>query len=72
MSHSANLLTHLTADDSSMAVVAGQTWGGGGTVNWSASLQTPGFVRKEWATKDNLPFFPSSLGFSSFMILFAN
>ena len=50
----------LVSDDSSIAIVAGSTWGGGGTVNWSASLQTQGFVRKEWATKDNLPFFTSA------------
>jgi choline dehydrogenase-like flavoprotein len=29
-------------------------------VNWSASLQTQGFVRREWANKDNLPFFTSA------------
>ena len=47
------------SDDSSIAVLAGQAWGGGGTVNWSASLQTQGFVRKEWAD-GGLPFFTSS------------
>ena len=47
------------SDDSSIAVLAGQAWGGGGTVNWSASLQTQGFVRKEWADS-GLPFFTSS------------
>ena len=49
----------LQADDTSIAVFAGNTWGGGGTVNWSASLQTPGYVRKEWASR-GLPFFTSS------------
>ena len=49
----------LTSDDSTMTIVAGQTWGGGGTVNWSASLQTQGFVRREWAARD-LPFFTSA------------
>ncbi|KAH0548525.1 hypothetical protein GP486_007931 [Trichoglossum hirsutum] len=39
----------LPSDDGSLSVVAGSTWGGGGTVNWSASLQTQGYVRKEWA-----------------------
>lgn len=48
-----------SADDGSIAVIAGQAWGGGGTVNWSASLQTQGFVRREWADK-GLPFFTSS------------
>lgn len=49
----------LQSDDSSVAVVAGETFGGGGTVNWSASLQTQGFVRREWASRD-LPFFESA------------
>lgn len=42
-----------------MAIVAGQTFGGGGTVNWSASLQTQAFVRKEWADR-GLEFFTSA------------
>ncbi|KAJ5625287.1 hypothetical protein N7510_001596 [Penicillium lagena] len=46
------------SDDGSMAVLAGSTWGGGGTVNWSASLQTQGYVRQEWANT-GLPFFTS-------------
>ncbi|KIW04861.1 uncharacterized protein PV09_04043 [Verruconis gallopava] len=50
----------LFTDDSSVAIVAGATWGGGGTVNWSASLQTQGFVRREWAEQDGLRFFTSS------------
>ncbi|RAR14485.1 long chain fatty alcohol oxidase [Stemphylium lycopersici] len=49
----------LTSDDSSTSVVAGQSWGGGGTVNWSASLQTQGYVRREWAAR-GLPFFTSA------------
>jgi choline dehydrogenase-like flavoprotein len=48
----------LTSDDSSLSIVAGQAWGGGGTVNWSASLQTQGYVRGEWASR-GLPFFTS-------------
>ena len=48
-----------SVDDSRIAVIAGQAWGGGGTVNWSASLQTQAYVRKEWADK-GLPFFTSS------------
>ena len=47
------------SDDGSMAVLAGSTWGGGGTVNWSASLQTQGYVRREWANA-GLPFFTSN------------
>jgi len=49
----------ISSDDTSTSIVAGQSWGGGGTVNWSASLQTQGFVRREWAAK-GLPFFTSS------------
>ena len=47
------------SDDSSISVLAGQAFGGGGTVNWSASLQTQGFVREEWA-ENGLPFFTSA------------
>lgn len=46
------------SDDGSMAVLAGSTWGGGGTVNWSAALQTQAYVRQEWAD-GGLPFFTS-------------
>lgn len=45
-------------DDGTMGLFAGSTWGGGGTVNWSASLQTQGYVRQEWADA-GLPFFTS-------------
>lgn len=38
-----------TSVDNSIGIAAGSTWGGGGTVNWSVSLQTQDFVRKEWA-----------------------
>lgn len=48
-----------SVDDNSIAVISGQAWGGGGTVNWSASLQTQGYVRKEWADQ-GLSFFTSS------------
>lgn len=46
-------------DDGCMAVLAGSTWGGGGTINWSASLQTQSYVRQEWADS-GLPFFTSA------------
>ncbi|KAF2993865.1 hypothetical protein E8E13_001105 [Curvularia kusanoi] len=49
----------IQSDDTSTSIVAGQAWGGGGTVNWSASLQTQGYVRREWANK-GLPFFTSA------------
>lgn len=46
------------SDDATMAVISGSTWGGGGTINWSASLQTQAYVREEWA-REGLPFFTS-------------
>ncbi|KAH3907379.1 long-chain-alcohol oxidase [Parastagonospora nodorum] len=49
----------ISSDDTSTSIVAGQSWGGGGTVNWSASLQTQGYVRREWAD-NGLPFFTSA------------
>ncbi|KAF6827017.1 long chain fatty alcohol oxidase [Colletotrichum musicola] len=49
----------LTSDDNSLNLAAGSCWGGGGTVNWSVSLQTQGFVRKEWSEQRGLPFFTS-------------
>lgn len=48
------------SDDGSMIVLAGSSWGGGGTVNWSASLQTQSFVRKEWAQDRGLTFFETA------------
>ncbi|KAK7722667.1 hypothetical protein SLS57_004872 [Botryosphaeria dothidea] len=47
------------SDESTVNVAAGQTFGGGGFVNWSASLQTQGYVRQEWADQ-GLPFFTSA------------
>ena len=50
----------IVSDDSSIAVVAGSTFGGGGTINWSASLQPQSFVRSEWTKQEGLPLFESS------------
>ncbi|KAG9242106.1 hypothetical protein BJ878DRAFT_536109 [Calycina marina] len=44
-------------DDGSMTILSAATWGGGGAVNWSASLQPQSFVRKEWAQGRGLTFF---------------
>jgi choline dehydrogenase-like flavoprotein len=41
----------LTSDDASTVIFAGSTFGGGGTINWSASLQPPHAVREEWASE---------------------
>jgi hypothetical protein len=48
------------SDDGSISVTAGSSWGGGGTINWSASLQPQNFVRKEWAQDRGLTFFETS------------
>lgn len=50
----------MISDDASITVVAGSTWGGGGTINWSASLQPQGIVRREWAYKFGLTQFNGS------------
>jgi choline dehydrogenase-like flavoprotein len=54
----------ILSDDGSTAVLAASTFGGGGTVNWSASLQPQHFVRKEWADASSshgeVPFFTSA------------
>lgn len=47
----------LQNDDQDLAVAAGSVWGGGGTVNWSASLQLQGMVRREWCDKFGLKYF---------------
>ncbi|RMZ81842.1 hypothetical protein DV738_g2135, partial [Chaetothyriales sp. CBS 135597] len=44
----------LASEDASIVVVAGATWGGGGTINWSASLQIPANVRNEWIQNHGL------------------
>jgi len=53
----------ILSDDGSTAVLAASTFGGGGTVNWSASLQPQHFVRQEWASPSSphggIPFFTS-------------
>ena len=47
------------SDDSSVSLLAGSCWGGGGFVNWSVSLETQDYVRNEWAEKRGLTFFAS-------------
>ena len=37
------------ADDGSINILAGSTFGGGTTINWSASLVPPSNLREEWA-----------------------
>ena len=40
----------LTSDDVGIVVLAGSSLGGGSTINWTASLPTPGHVLSEWET----------------------
>ena len=49
----------IPSDDTSVYVKAGSTLGGGGTINWSASLQTPQYVRDEWSRLTGLSQFTS-------------
>ena len=50
----------LGTEDGAIQIVAGTSWGGGSTVNWSASLELPQVARKEWAEKFGLPYFSSA------------
>ena len=47
----------MASEDGSINILAGSCFGGGTTVNWSASLIPQHFVRQEWATKNKLPHF---------------
>ncbi|KAK7953011.1 hypothetical protein PG988_013705 [Apiospora saccharicola] len=47
----------VSTDDNSVTALAGSAWGGGGSVNWGVSLQTPDFIRKDWASNRGLGFF---------------
>lgn len=47
----------VNSDDNAILIVSASTVGGGGTVNWSASLQPQGFVRREWHEDRGLALF---------------
>lgn len=49
----------LPTEDSTVNVLAGSTFGGGTTVNWSASLKPRHFVRRTWAEKYGVPYYTS-------------
>jgi hypothetical protein len=47
----------LTSTDGHMMILAGSCLGGGSTVNWGCSLDTPAYVRDEWAGELGMPQF---------------
>lgn len=47
----------VNSDNNAILVVSGSNVGGGGTINWSASLQPQGFVRREWHEEFGLTLF---------------
>ncbi|CAL9161790.1 long-chain-alcohol oxidase FAO4A-like [Musa acuminata AAA Group] len=49
----------VATDDVGALLLAGSTVGGGSTVNWSASIRTPGHVRREWCDEHGLELFSS-------------
>ncbi|KAN0060392.1 hypothetical protein ACQY0O_007721 [Thecaphora frezii] len=51
----------MPSEDGSINVLAGSTFGGGTSINWSASLKPRHFVRKAWAEKYGLPYYNSPL-----------
>lgn len=50
----------MMSEEGNCAMLAGSNWGGGGTVNWSASFRTPALVRAEWAHNSGVPWFESA------------
>lgn len=49
----------VVSQSTAISVAAGDTWGGGGTVNWSVCLKPQDYVRREWVAA-GLPLFGSS------------
>lgn len=49
----------MVSDDGSTITMPGSCWGGGGVVNWSASLHLQNWVREEWARESGISFFTS-------------
>nr|KAJ3416479.1 hypothetical protein HK105_001241 [Polyrhizophydium stewartii] len=47
----------IMSETGGIQILAGSAWGGGTSVNWSASLVPPESLRKEWAEKYGLKFF---------------
>ncbi|KAI9092241.1 hypothetical protein K1719_027741 [Acacia pycnantha] len=51
----------IATDDMGMFILAGSTVGGGSAINWSACIETPKHVRKEWSREHGLELFESKL-----------
>ena len=55
----------MSTADASMGILAGATLGGGTTVNWACCLETPAYVRDEWAAAGLPQFAPGAPGFDT-------
>ena len=55
----------MSTADQSMGILAGATLGGGTTVNWACCLETPAYVRDEWAAAGLPQFAPGAPGFDT-------
>jgi len=49
----------MTSEDGSIFVLAGSTFGGGSTINWSASLKPRDILRRTWSTKYGVGYYAS-------------
>jgi choline dehydrogenase-like flavoprotein len=49
----------MPSEDGSINILAGSTFGGGSSINWSASLKPRHFVRKAWSDKYGVPYYNS-------------
>lgn len=49
----------MPSEDGSINILAGSTFGGGTTINWSASLKPRHYVRNTWAQKYGLTYYNS-------------
>ncbi|KAL2544461.1 Long-chain-alcohol oxidase FAO4A [Forsythia ovata] len=51
----------LATENMDVLMLAGSTVGGGSTINWSASFQTPAHIMKEWSENYSIKLFESKL-----------